>query len=457
MDPISIVVVATFALIAVAALASGVYWLVKAIATASSSFSAQRASARGVAAGTTEEGEEDEESDGDSESFFEKFSGVWRLLRRHARHAFEDDADEDDDDLPLQATTLLSALPLDSVIVSAGGEVLRSSPSAFGWGIVVNESVADARLVEAVATVFRTGATQKLDIVTHTAVKYVDDDIVPDDIASGEGDDLGEVGTVSRRNWLKITVAQLDASKAVILMEDVSEQRRFTRIRDAFIGNVTEQLLKPTKALEHLGDELESERLDQESLARYAEQVRFYSGNLNHLVSDLLLLLKAQEPITASAANRLEIKPLVERVAARLTTRAASRGQRLHVSVAEELSVNGQVDQLEGALTKLIENALDYSPAQAVVGVATAAAKEGDGVVIRVVDHGKGIPKADQPHIFERFWRGSNQEGRASEGTGLGLAIVKHVALTHHGSVSVWSAPGQGSTFSLSLPAAAED
>ncbi len=74
--------------------------------------------------------------------------------------------------------------------------------------------------------------------------------------------------------------------------------------------------------------------------------------------------------------------------------------------------------------------------------------------LLSVLDRGCGIAQKEQSRIFERFYRGGNQNGHSEEGIGLGLAIVKHVALTHHGSASVWSAPGQGSTFTLELPVA---
>ncbi|MFR6530838.1 MAG: ATP-binding protein [Bifidobacterium pseudocatenulatum] len=67
-----------------------------------------------------------------------------------------------------------------------------------------------------------------------------------------------------------------------------------------------------------------------------------------------------------------------------------------------------------------------------------------------------GIAIGEQSRIFERFYRGDNQNDHSGDGIGLGLAIVKHVALTHHGSASVWSSPGQGSTFALVLPLAGE-
>ena len=86
------------------------------------------------------------------------------------------------------------------------------------------------------------------------------------------------------------------------------------------------------------------------------------------------------------------------------------------------------------------------------VSVSASKDKDGDRAVIRVIDQGTGIAKKDQARIFERFYRGVEQSNRTADGVGLGLAIVKHVALTHHGDVTVWSAPGQGSTFSLTLP-----
>ena len=88
------------------------------------------------------------------------------------------------------------------------------------------------------------------------------------------------------------------------------------------------------------------------------------------------------------------------------------------------------------------------------VSVSASKDKDGDRAVIRVIDQGAGIAKKDQARIFERFYRGVEQSNRTADGVGLGLAIVKHVALTHHGSASVWSAPGQGSTFTLELPVA---
>lgn len=79
--------------------------------------------------------------------------------------------------------------------------------------------------------------------------------------------------------------------------------------------------------------------------------------------------------------------------------------------------------------------------------------KRGDNVEIAVTDRGIGIALEDQERVFERFFRGDKARSRATGGSGLGLAIVKHVAANHNGSIGVWSKPGTGSTFTLSIPA----
>ena len=106
------------------------------------------------------------------------------------------------------------------------------------------------------------------------------------------------------------------------------------------------------------------------------------------------------------------------------------------------------------ALGVVRDDAIAYSPDGKGITVSVKPNEDGTKVLLSVLDRGCGIAQKEQSRIFERFYRGGNQNGHSEEGIGLGLAIVKHVALTHHGSASVWSAPGQGSTFTLELPVA---
>jgi signal transduction histidine kinase len=110
--------------------------------------------------------------------------------------------------------------------------------------------------------------------------------------------------------------------------------------------------------------------------------------------------------------------------------------------------INGPL--LEQAVGNLLDNAIKYSPEETRITV--AGLQTPDFIEIRVTDQGVGIERQHWARIFERFYRVDQARSRALGGTGLGLAIVKHIALAHHGSVSVESIPGQGSTFILRVP-----
>ena len=118
------------------------------------------------------------------------------------------------------------------------------------------------------------------------------------------------------------------------------------------------------------------------------------------------------------------------------------------------LRVLGVRAELVTAVRNLIVNAISYSAPMTKVAVTTGVA---DGAVtIAVTDQGIGIPAAELDRIFERFYRVDPARSRDTGGTGLGLAIVKHVCVNHGGSCEVWSRPGEGSTFTIRLPALAE-
>jgi two-component system sensor histidine kinase SenX3 len=136
--------------------------------------------------------------------------------------------------------------------------------------------------------------------------------------------------------------------------------------------------------------------------------------------------------------------------------RVAAESRHIELSVAAEagLRVFGDAELLTTAVANLVTNAVNYSESGTRVGI--GARRSGDTVEVAVSDQGVGIPAADLERIFERFYRVDAARSRATGGTGLGLAIVKHVCNNHGGEVSVWSQEGRGSTFTMTLPAAAD-
>jgi two-component system sensor histidine kinase SenX3 len=155
-------------------------------------------------------------------------------------------------------------------------------------------------------------------------------------------------------------------------------------------------------------------------------------------------------------AEPVRVDELVAEAVDRCRHQAGAKQITMAAGGTADLRVWGNRGQLAAALGNLVENAVNYSPARTRVGIAARSvnAPGGDHIEIAVTDQGIGISDKDKERIFERFYRVDPARSRATGGTGLGLAIVKHVAASHGGEVTVWSAEGQGSTFTLRLPEA---
>lgn len=392
-----------------------------------------------------------------NETMVESLGSWWRSLT----HRNDDDEhDADDDTLDDATNALLSMLPLASVVVDEHDEVIRAHPSAYALGVVRDDAIAEETVLRAVHEVRSCGGNKQFDLTTTT--QYVAPQVpkagkpttreIARQALIGQSNPNTSGATVSRPNWLKIIVGKLNENLMVVLISDVSESVRFSQVRDSFITNVSEQLLEPTQSLEQLADIVERGGASQQDVERNATQLRQSCSRLEHMISDLLLLIKAQEPILPTADNRINVMEQVQAVVQAHLDMAAQRGITIVTGGDESLCINGEADQIQAALAKLIENAITYSKDGSTVNVVAKANEEHTEAVISVLDRGNGIAIGEQNRIFERFYRGSNQNEHSGDGIGLGLAIVKHVALTHHGSASVWSSPGQGSTFALVLP-----
>ena len=238
---------------------------------------------------------------------------------------------------------------------------------------------------------------------------------------------------------------------AVALIHDVTEARRVESVRRDFVANVSHELKTPIGALGLLAETIAATE-EADVVRRLADQVVRESDRLGRIVDDLLdlSLIEAQAGPTREPTP---VRVLVEEAVERLSPLALARGIPLRTEpITDDFLVLCDATQLVSAITNLLDNALKYSEAgQAVV----VSAQAGDGrVVLRVEDHGIGIPTRDLERIFERFYRVDKARSRATGGTGVGLSIVRHVAEAHGGDVTVESTEGEGSTFRLSLPLA---
>lgn len=390
----------------------------------------------------------------------ESFGSWWRSLT----HRNDDDEhDADDDTLDDATNALLSMLPLASIVVDEHDEVIRAHPSAYSLGVVRDDVIIEDSVLQAVREVRSFGGKKQFDLTTTAYVAQhtpkagkLSTRQAAKQALIGQQPASKPTATVSRPNWLKVIVGKLSDNLVVVLISDVSESVRFSRVRDSFITNVSEQLLKPTQSLEQLADIVEQGGTSQQDVERNAMQLRQSCSRLEHMISDLLLLIKAQKPILPTTDNCINVMDPVRVVVNSHREVAAQRNITIDMKGDESLEINGEAEQIQAALAKLVENAITYSKDGSTINVVAKANEGGTEAVISVLDRGVGIAIGEQSRIFERFYRGDNQNDHSGDGIGLGLAIVKHVALTHHGSASVWSSPGQGSTFALVLPLAGE-
>jgi two-component system sensor histidine kinase SenX3 len=240
---------------------------------------------------------------------------------------------------------------------------------------------------------------------------------------------------------------QPGASIAVI--EDISERRYLEAVRRDFVANVSHELRTPVGALAILAETLNDEQ-DPDVVRRLADRIGNEAERVGRIIEDLLDLSR-MEADDASVHEPVAVGVLVAGALERVRPTAEHHGVEIDVSgQADSLKVIGDERQLVSALGNLLDNAVKYSDAGAVVEV---GAHTHDGwVEVAVRDNGIGIPSKDLERIFERFYRVDRARSRQTGGTGLGLSIVRHIATNHGGQVLVESREGEGSTFTLRLP-----
>ena len=240
------------------------------------------------------------------------------------------------------------------------------------------------------------------------------------------------------------------AGGSVLVARDVTEERRYDRLRKEFVANVSHELRTPLSVIQGYVETLKDGALkDEENAPRFLESIEKNVLRLGTLVEDLLELSRLESGGPLVKPVRVEPRALIEKVVEDLRPLADRKRQRLIVGPSEGV-LEVDPDLLERAVRNLVDNAIKYTPEGGSVTV--WASGEADGVVFEVEDTGIGIPAEDLPRIFERFYRVDKSRSRDLGGTGLGLAIVKHVAQLHGGTVSVESRPGSGSVFRLRLP-----
>ncbi len=328
--------------------------------------------------------------------------------------------------LPKGAAEVLAVVGRAFVVVDAVDGVVRASPAAYAYGLVRGHTVVHKELLDMTAGVRRDGVILEKKL----------------ELPRGP---LGQ-GTII----VQVRAAMLGEEYILLLADDRTEITRTEEIRNDFVANVSHELKTPVGAISLLAEALESSADDEQAVRRFAKRMHKESGRLAALVQDIIELSRLQGASVSQEATAVDINAVIAEAVDRSQLPAESKKIQIVVGERADATVYGDRDLLVTALRNLIDNAIRYSPENTRVGVGV---RSKDGLIaVSVTDQGEGLTPEDQERVFERFYRVDSARSRHTGGTGLGLSIVKHVASNHGGEVTLWSRPGQGSTFTLRLP-----
>ncbi|WP_211749790.1 two-component system histidine kinase PnpS [Paenibacillus sp. Marseille-Q4541] len=242
----------------------------------------------------------------------------------------------------------------------------------------------------------------------------------------------------------------------LFLLQDITAIRRLENMRSEFVANVSHELKTPVAAVKGFAETLLSGGVKDEETMRSFLQIIYDEGDrLNRLIGDILELSKIESKRSNLECSPVHLHSFFEMVTGTLGNAAHKKQIRLLVDVPEELFIEADEDKLKQIFLNLISNGINYTleGGQVKIQASMISEEEGDEqILFHISDTGIGIPKADLPRVFERFYRVDKGRSRNSGGTGLGLSIVKHLVELHHGTLMVESELGTGTTFTVALP-----
>lgn len=251
---------------------------------------------------------------------------------------------------------------------------------------------------------------------------------------------------------LKVHAAPLAVGGAVAVLQNVTAEVHLQRLRESFMTDASHEMRGPLTSLTAVMEALRDGLIPPNVQQRYVEQALAELKRLQRLVDDLLELSKIDHGIVRVSPTQIDLQPLTTDLAERWRPRAQAGGVQLEVE-CPEIRVFADYDRVQQVLTNLLSNAVRFTPRGGTVRI--VASSEGQMARISVIDTGVGIEPAHLPFVWDRFYKTDPARTRTGEGgTGLGLAIAKQLVEVMGGQVGVESAPGKGSAFSFTLPAA---
>jgi signal transduction histidine kinase len=242
------------------------------------------------------------------------------------------------------------------------------------------------------------------------------------------------------------------AAGLVLCWRLVRRETEMARLKSDFVANVSHDLKTPLSVIRMFGETLELGRVSDEGRRReYYRVITRESERLSRLIDNVLDFSRIEGGRRRYELVPTPVEPLVRDTLEAFAYPLEQQGFKLEVHLEPDLpDVPMDADAIGQALANLIDNAVKYSGVERTIAV--DARRDGERLALSVTDRGIGIPPAEHARIFEKFYRVGRSDTQGRRGSGVGLALVRHIAEAHGGSVSVRSAPGEGSCFTVWLP-----
>ena len=239
----------------------------------------------------------------------------------------------------------------------------------------------------------------------------------------------------------------------LIVMRDITLEVEADNLKDAFITSISHELRTPLTVIKVYGDLMQKTangQLDDRQI-QFLRNINRSTKQLENHINQLINISEIQAGTIQINLEELDIVKLVRNATENWQDRFSDKGIQFKVNLPHNpLIISADKTQLQWAVESLLSNAHNYTSAGGQVTIILETVS--NFVQLNVIDTGIGIAAADQPKLFNRFFRVQNSINYETRGVGLGLFIAKSVVESHHGEISVVSELGQGSTFTMMLP-----
>jgi PAS domain S-box-containing protein len=262
-------------------------------------------------------------------------------------------------------------------------------------------------------------------------------------------------GRTAQASLVSVTTEYGEPVGLAAILRDITLLKNLEQMKTDFVNTVSHDLKSPIMAIAMTAELLLKAGAagGDEVLRERSSRILKSAKQMTELVTDLLDLGKIEAGLEGTG-ERVDLRALVEEAVKALSAAAESKRVTVSVATTPSASVTGARARLSQVLMNLIGNAIKYTPAGGRVEIVVDAPDRPAGPFrVQVTDNGIGIPARDLPHVFDKFYRVSNDATAGISGTGLGLAITKSIVEAHHGRIGVDSTEGAGSRFWVELPA----